>query len=253
MSTQKRIDGIRLKIKWAKKHIRELDAAINRFLQDQPYRIGAKPHRIPQIEHTTLYVAEVKPIPDEISLILGDAIHNLRSALDYLMWQLVEAYGGTPNKSIYFPIADTVQQYQSAIGNREIQKIAPNALDIIESVQPYVTPDQTLWLLHQLDIIDKHRLLLTVAIAMDKWGVDLAVGQTLWFNEYRFVPLVVGNEITNLPTSTYERQAHKDFQLGADVAFGESELPEGELVLYTVNKMSDLVDGIVAQFEPFLG
>src|SRR5579864_4992836 len=102
MSTQDRIHGIRLKIERAKEHIRDLDAAIKRFVQEQPYTLGAKPHRIPEIEHTTLYVAEVKPIPDCISLIVGDAIHNLRSALDHLMWQLVEAAGGSPDRNIYF-------------------------------------------------------------------------------------------------------------------------------------------------------
>jgi hypothetical protein len=90
--------------------------------------------------------------------------------------------------------------------------------------------------------VDKHRLLLTIVATMDKWGVDLAAGIKLWFDEHsRFVPLVVGKEITNLPTSTYERQSHQDFQLGLDVAFGEAEIPEGELVLYTLNKMVNFI------------
>ena len=117
------------------------------------------------------------------------------------MWQLVEAAGGTPDKSTYFPICGTPQQYASAVGKGEMQKIAPDARNIIQSVQPYVTLEQTLWLIHQLDIVDKHRLLLTIVATMDKWGVDLAEGIKLWFDEHsRFVPLVVGKEIANLPT-----------------------------------------------------
>ena len=252
MSTQSRIHGIRLKIEWAKKHIRYLDTAIQAFVLNKPYSLGAKPHPVAAIEHTTLYVAEVKPVPDEISLIVGDAIHNLRSALDHLMWQLVEAGGGTPDRNTYFPICESAQQYASAMGNREIQKITPDARNIIASVQPYVTFDQTLWLIHQLDIFDKHRLLLTVVAAMDKWGVDAAKGITMWFDGYRYIPLVVGYEITNLPTSTYERQTHEDFKLGLEIAFGESEIPEGELVLYTLNKMANFVEGFVSKLERFL-
>ena len=252
MSAKGRSHGVRLKIERAKEHIRNLDTAIGIFLRDEPYRLGAKPHPVPQIDHTTLYIAEVQPVPDQFSLIIGDAVHNLRSALDYLMWQLVDAAGGILDKNIYFPVSQTPHQFQSAIGNREIQKITPEALNIIHSVQPYTTLDQTLWLLHQLDIVDKHRLLLTTVASMDKWGVDLAIGQTLWFNSERFVPLVAGNDVVNLPTSTYKQQAEKDFQLGVDVAFGQSEIAEGELVLYTLNKMADLVEGLVSRFEPFL-
>jgi hypothetical protein len=251
MSTQSRIHGIRLKIEWAKKHIRDLDTAIQAFVLNKPYRLGAKPHPVAAIEHTTLYVAEVKPVPDEISLIVGDAIHNLRSALDYLMWQLVEAGGGIPDRNIYFPIAESAKQYKSSIRNREIQKIAPDALHIIGSVQPYQTDDQTLWLLHKLDIIDKHRLLLTVTASMDKWGVDIAKGINIWFNENRFIPLIAGYEVVNIPTSTYNKADH-NFQLGVDVAFGESEIPEGELVFYTLNKMADFVDGLASKLEKFL-
>ncbi|HLW52531.1 MAG TPA: hypothetical protein VKW06_06780 [Candidatus Angelobacter sp.] len=241
-----------MKIERAKEHIRNLDATIQAFLSDKPYRIGAKPHSIPSLEHTTLYVAEVKPVPDNISLILGDAIHNLRSALDHLAWQLVELGGGKPDKNTYFPICERPHQYASMMGNREIQKIPKDARDILEAIQPYNTMDMTLWLLHQLDISDKHRLLLTVVTSMDKWGVDFALGQTLWFNEHRFLPLVVGYEIINIPTSTYHRQPHHNFQLGVDIAFGESEIPEGELVIYTLKKMVDFVEGFVSKFDRFL-
>jgi hypothetical protein len=257
MSTARRIDRVRLKIERAKKHVRDADIAIRAFLDDKPYTIGVKPHRVPEIRHTTLYVASVKAVPDEITLMVGDAIHNLRSALDHVMWQLVEAAAGKPNRDTYFPIIvdgpKAAQQFASAIGRGEIQKIAPEALKIIEEAQPYKTLDQNLWLLHQLDIVDKHRLLLTVAAHMDKWGVDVAAGTTIWFDEYRFIPLVEGYEITSIPTATYERQSHEDFQLGAEVAFGESELPEGELVLPTLNKFAELIDGIVSRFDPFLG
>jgi hypothetical protein len=92
--TADRIRGVCLKIERAKEHIRDLDAAIGDFLRDEPYRLGAKPHPVAEIKHTTLYVAEVKPITSRLSLLIGDAIHNLRSALDHLAWQLVEGGGG---------------------------------------------------------------------------------------------------------------------------------------------------------------
>jgi len=64
-----RIDGIRVKIERAKKHIRDLDSEIRIFSESKPYTIGTKSHPVAQIGHTTLFVANVKTVPDSIPLI----------------------------------------------------------------------------------------------------------------------------------------------------------------------------------------
>lgn len=91
MSTDRRIQNIRFKSDRANKHILTVDSEIRAFRESKPYAISAKPHPVPQIEHTTLCVSSVKPVPESIALITGDAVHNLRSTLDHLAWQLVEA------------------------------------------------------------------------------------------------------------------------------------------------------------------
>src|ERR1700686_281492 len=93
-----RIHGVRLKIERAKKHIRDLGVRIRMFCESDAYTIGVKPHPIAEIQQTTLYFASVDPIPDDISLIIGDAVHNLRSSLDHLAWQLVLANGGISSR-----------------------------------------------------------------------------------------------------------------------------------------------------------
>jgi len=128
----------------------------------------------------------------------------------------------------------------------------PGAEKVLSAVQPYSTGDDTLWIIHELDRIDKHRLLIAVAWAMDKWGVDVFKGQTMWFNEERFFPLVLGYEIGNIPTSTYNAQPHEDFKLAVDVAFGKPEIVEGQLVLSTLNQLVNFVDALVGKFEGFL-
>jgi hypothetical protein len=246
-----RIDGIRLKIERAKEHIRNLDLAIQTFVCSEPYAIRTKPHSV--IQHTTLYVARAEPVPTTVPIILGDAIHNLRSALDHLAWQLVEADGGIPDKHTFFPIfsgPDGFQKYASAMGSGEIKKIRPGAEKVIQAMQPYVTGDDTLGHISQLDIIDKHRFVLTTVMLFKAWHVSVN-GMTLPFPQVPRV-LILGDEFTNIPTSTYERQAHEDFKLGIDVAFGEPEIIKGKPVLETVNNMADLVSSIIPNFEPFL-
>lgn len=249
------IDRIKLKVERAKKHIRDLDVAVRSFCESKPYTLGTKPHPVAEIEHTTLYVSSIKPVPNDFALIVGDAVHNLRSSLDHLAWQLVEAGGGIPNKDTCFPICHGTkgsQQYASAIGKGEIKKMRVGAEKALCAVQPYITRDDTLWLIHEVDRIDKHRLLITVVSTMNRWGVDMLKGQTMWFSEERFLPLVLGDEIVNIPTSTYNRQTHEDFKLGIDVAFGKPEIAEGHLVLLTLNQMADFVDKLVIDFEGFL-
>src|SRR5438045_6634570 len=99
-----RIEAVRLKLEWAKHHIRDLDSEITAFIENA-YTIGVKPK--PEIFHVLLYVEDAKPIPSSVSLRIGDAIHNLRSTLDHLVWQLVEVAGNTPTGGNEFPIFKT--------------------------------------------------------------------------------------------------------------------------------------------------
>jgi hypothetical protein len=250
-----RINGIRLKIERAKEHILELYKRIALFANDEPYEIGAKPHSVAQIHHTTLYIKSVKPVPDEFSIIIGDVVHNLRSSLDHLIWQLVEAGGGTPNDRTYFPVcygSKGAQQYSSAVGAGEIQKMRIGAEKVLLSVQPYVSGNDTLWNVHELDRIDKHRVLITTGTSFGDWSVDAGGGAIIPFQQWTNIPLVVGYEIVNLPTETYNRQPHKNFKLGIEVTFGESEVVESEAVLPALKEMAEFVDRLVSQFEPFL-
>jgi hypothetical protein len=247
-----RIDGIRLKIERAKQHIRELDAAIRSFGDSEPYTLALK-HK-PEIHHVALYVSSMQPIPQSIAPIIGDAIHNFRSAFDHLAWQLVEVGGGIPNKDTFFPICQTPQQYSSAIGKGEIRKIPMGAKKILSDIQPNNGGDQTIWHIHELDRIDKHRLLITTEVGFPKWRIviDKIRGLEIGWDEPRPVPLVVGYEVVNVPTDTYHRTGHENFKLSVDVAFGQSEIVPGKPVLETLNHMADFVDGIVRQLEPFL-
>ena len=242
--------GPRLKIERAEKHIQDLDAAIRTFCDsEETYTLAPKDY--PEISHVGLQVDYVRPIPDCIALGIGDAVHNLRSSLDHLAWQLVETGGGKPGKDTYFPICQSPQQYTSAIGKGEIGKMRIGTHKILEAVQPYPTRDQTLWYIHDLDRIDKHRLILTIVGVMKDWNVRLGSGN-IQFPVMPGEPLVRGYEVLRLPTSTYERHPHKDFQLGLDITFGQSEIVAGKPVLEMLDGMTKLVSKVVSKFEPFL-
>src|SRR4051812_39001560 len=86
MTAEERIALVGHKIKRAKKHIFDLEARIRAFFELHPYKIGTK--RNQQTRQLIYYLSEVTATPVSFSLIAGDAIQNLRSALDHLAQQL---------------------------------------------------------------------------------------------------------------------------------------------------------------------
>ncbi len=246
------LDSARLKIKRAKKHILDLDTLIGNFCDSNPYAILAKPHRIPEINHTTLYMGEIDSIPDIINLTIGDAVHNLRTALDHMAYQLVFANGRSSADHVHFPICDPCEKFTSAAHGGKIKGMSVGAKKLVRAVQPHVTGDNTLWYLHRLDIVDKHRLVITSNLDLAGWGVDIMKGNELWFEQGYTFSLEKGQEITNIPTTTYNRQKHEDFKLILTITFGKSEVLEGESVLPTLHNMHTFVENLVGDFERLL-
>src|SRR6202030_4034556 len=95
-----------LKVERAKKHISELDASLASFKSSKPYKIGSLYNpQTPQLLH--YYLESLAAVPADISLICGDIIQNLRSALDHLVCQLIIPGGNEPCIDSGFPIFDT--------------------------------------------------------------------------------------------------------------------------------------------------
>jgi hypothetical protein len=117
----------------------------------------------------------VPELPVSLALLLGDVVHNLRSTLDHLAVALVSAAGGTPDKYVSFPVFDSLKAYNDLSRDR-LKGVSQYCLQTIDNMQPYKQGfGHWAWQLHQLDIIDKHRLLLTVA--------TMAVGRTMTVSE----------------------------------------------------------------------
>ncbi len=112
--------------------------------------------------------AEVlKPPPIILAPIVGDFLHNLRSALDNLAYELAVAHKGSKmSKSIAdhsgFPIFTDKVRFDKH-GGPKIRCVHPDARTFIERLQPYnrrdipVTAD-ALWQLSVLSNSDKHQL-----------------------------------------------------------------------------------------------
>ena len=114
-----------------------------------------------------------KPRPNDPAwpLLVGDTIHNLRSALDHIVCQLAILNGNDISccDRTYFPICICKPDFAKFRKMAE-HLLSPEAFTFIEELQPYKTADATredpshssLWIIHKLNVIDKHRILVVV-------------------------------------------------------------------------------------------
>jgi hypothetical protein len=177
------------KIDRAKQHLEELQKEIDTFFKLQPYKVSTK--REPQTKRLIYYLTDVISVPNKISLISGDVIQNLRSALDHLAYDLfVKENNGTVSAThIYFPIGKDFQTYEKL---KKTKGIPSEKLITIDSIKPYKGGNDTLWKIHALNIIDKHRQLMTVG---SKFGA-VDIGSLMIF---RMRKLMNNDNIPNAP------------------------------------------------------
>jgi hypothetical protein len=97
----------------------------------------------------------------DIALITGDAVHNLRAALDYAWVGVIDALKLPPTRWTKFPFADRPETLNKALLQRNINGASPTLFKkIMTDIQPYRGGDAFLWSLHHADITDKHKLVL---------------------------------------------------------------------------------------------
>ena len=251
-----------LKVKRAEKHIHELNDAWAAFLEKNPYSVSFKDD--PKTGERTYSLASVKTIPEELPLIVGDAIHNLRSALDHLAHHLVAVHTKTPGpfSGIDFPVGATPQKYK-AKRSRIVKRIGRRAMYEIDRLEPYGTGrGNHLWMLHQLDITDKHKLILTVgsvnfvqsmppseraAIAKNFLGIWPTVpgARDVWINSPTVhFPLKVGDVLAVRPKSEVDEEMDFPFE----IAFAQPETAKGKSVEETLGQMAHFIRQLFRRF-----
>jgi hypothetical protein len=107
-----------------------------------------------------------RDLPEEISLLAGDLIHNARVALDHTLARLKERFGGNVGRGS-FPVITTQSEWDGRIGHAKgdrnpLHKLDQSAIDLIYRQQPLHRADpehDPLVIANTLDNADKHRLL----------------------------------------------------------------------------------------------
>jgi len=118
-----------------------------------------------------------KPVPPEISLMLGDCLQSTHSCLDYLACQLAIVGKESPNTKHTFPIADSLTQFNEAVGRHALKGVPFEAITLIERAQPYNgggnLHKSALWVLKTLTNMHKHRDILLTSLGATQAPDDL--------------------------------------------------------------------------------
>ncbi len=161
------------KLDWASEHLDHLGEIYLPYLKTHPYEFVPDPDSRFEKDgedwaYGTFAPREGDKVLSNISLMVGDVVSNLRSSLDYLVWELVLANNSTPTTANAFPICDTVNSFGSELQKGRLSGVKPAVVSLVESMQPYHSGDKShetfFWVLHHLSNVNKHRRVLGISV-----------------------------------------------------------------------------------------
>lgn len=166
------------KLRWAKKHFEVLRSQIEPFEQRDTHTIRLEVDA--NAGKYEFYVTGLEVADPDWGLMIGDCLHNARTALDYLivqLWALVTGEDPKDIKIMSFPIFGDQEEFANRTRGLRKQLAFSGYLARIEELQPFNTFNPSVWgvrnaqrpdvpmlpgaldRLGYLDNIDKHRVL----------------------------------------------------------------------------------------------
>lgn len=159
--------GVHTKLRRSERRIRELADEMDRLCEEIQQNI-VKEVCTDLDKQVWVYQGPTPHTPVEWSVVIGEILYNLRSALDHLVWQLVIHNGQTPGRHNEFPITEDEQRWQQE-KVRALKGVGQKHQAMIGHLQPFTggmnLPFNVSMLraIHELSNVEKHRhLILTV-------------------------------------------------------------------------------------------
>jgi hypothetical protein len=162
------LSQVRLKLDRAKLHIETFGNEVEAFLKSDPPPFGFRTEESPgsgEAVEYVLYAIVRQPPRREFALIVGDAVQNMRIALEYLAYELSSPKARKAGTTS-FPIYEDAAKFNPS----GIATVKGDERTLIERVQPYaaskIPSDDPLAVLRKLSNLDKHQLLVPMIAAV---------------------------------------------------------------------------------------
>lgn len=252
--------GVSEKRNWAEHHLKLIEACIGDFINSDPCPIITDGDPKRGIYHARLVYP--KKLPFRIlSLMIGDCVHNMRAALDYMAWELAGA--DIADTETMFPIFESPDGFKKR-GLKRIKHLPTDAQTAIERLQPYNTRYGghllALDAINKIDATDKHKIL-TVAVAIAEqiecipaFPVNIIVkGHNIGMRHIPDARLIHNAIVATCIIAPPIPQVEVHFKVTPQVEFGQIPglLSQHAFVLPNLHRMLDSVDTAIKRLKPF--
>lgn len=190
-----------VKIDRAKKHIKEFEDMAADYWASEPVKVRFDPTPPDGMKTGFKFHFDHRAAPEEMSAVLGDVIHNLRSALDLMATELATLNEKSP-KGVYFPFCDDAGEIDAAIKDKKFDRAGDEAVNLLKEMKPYKGGNILLRALHDFDIQDKHKMLIPTSTSAASPVFELHDGTGKYHTDEhgRPMPKIVGDP--NKPSET---------------------------------------------------
>jgi hypothetical protein len=255
------LEGIWAKLDRALLHLHSVDEEVREFAKGKTHTLRGEYE--PETSCYVFKIAIHQRPKTTTGVILGDFVHNLRSALDHLVWQLADAKG-TAGSWTKFPLYDDPGKFTGQVTTPGLRgKVNPlwglegtPPWQAIEALQPHHGGHDNLLLgaLHDLSNEDKHHVVLqavTGVRAPDSID-DLQLTRNADAGEIGEIILVVGKPLedgtevvrVHLKPSGPNPQVKMEGRLNLDIAFGR-----GTILGEYLPKMVEATGRVIEDFQ----
>jgi hypothetical protein len=256
----------KLKLDRASYHLDSLDAKVRQWSERHTHRYDS--HFDRESGKQIVHIRFAEPVPAEFRLIIGDCLHNLRSALNNLAYELaVGHHGSSPlpgslDRRSEFPIFGD-REWTPRERRNKIGCIHPRAQAIINRLQSHNRGDEfaldPLWKLHELSNMDKHRAPHITQVAVSTWADFPDAPHLPGTIHINLGPFEDRSEIASYAPHTsaiaerFDPEVHMDPLLTFDIFFGKGSAASGWRCTDALRWIErHVVNNVVPALAPFL-
>jgi hypothetical protein len=259
------LDDSYLKVKRAKEQLAELSHLTDSWATENPMEclLG----RNADTSKVLVKIPKIRVLPPQWSILVGEIAHNLRSALDYVVYQLADDPEGVRTA---FPIAKGKRAYFKPRGKRPsyrdqcLDGVPEKWAQWIDRFQPFESPlpiertGECLLALNLLSNADKHRLRIPMFTTFELpfAFVSCDGGQSVKDLEIRYDPIEqeihAKSQFWKSDRKAERMLVRVEPKLPPDDSFGTMDFAFGrvEIKFEHLSLMATHVEFVVGSFEP---
>lgn len=235
-------------VDWTKAQLPSLGERIDAWLKLNLY--AEVVDHDPDCPNNVIVCRQKEPLPLFFNVEVGAYLNVLRSSLDILATVVARRHPGVANpEKVYFPIAASRTEFfkPETKGAKFIQALPSDVREIFETLEPYKGGNEELWALHQLDIMRKHRKLLTVIT--DNRYFQISGAGVLRDYKSLSTGFMVVNDQESVVGLIRKGAPNYEMQFTGEVAINETDLMPRKAVISALDDFASFAKSVIGLFD----